>query len=81
MMKMFTFQYESYGESYTVMSDDKNSALQAVKKYLKEKMEEEKGDYNSYEWERWNNCKIDNLPHGYSIIENEKDEIFESEMA
>lgn len=89
-MKLFYFEYNSYGPEYTVMSVNEDRAKKAVLNYLFERTEKYKADfpsslyYNSLleDYNMWKSA-IDNnkLPDGYKIVFYEADKIIETEVS
>jgi len=72
-MKLYHFDYESYGQFYVVMSDSPEEALDSLKKFLSQ--------YSKYEYGEWKNATIDKLPKGYMLRVFEKNEVFEGEWS
>lgn len=70
-MKLYTFKYDGYGESYHVLADSPDSALDSVKRYLKD----------MYRLEIWSNSTVPSLPKGYSIEERGLGEVLETEVS
>lgn len=79
-MKLFFFSPNDYGAEYGVMSDSKESALEALKRHLLQSTSH-KQLYKIYKevYDMWESATVDNLPEGYSIIVYEKDSVIETE--
>lgn len=77
-MKLYIFDYDSYGEYWVVMSSSPENALASLKKKLSDKGESE---YEEYIFNMWINATLDNLPQGYTLITLEEDEVWETEHA
>lgn len=83
-MKMYIFDPISYGEYYIVMSDSSENALVAIKKHIKDIMnnsdDKHKLFYKNY-FSAWEDVTINNLPKDYRIIEKNINEIFQGEYS
>jgi hypothetical protein len=77
-MNLYKFDYNGWGEYYFVMSENEDSALQALKDYLKNIAEKDGQfgtdmDGNQYvrvlweKWKIWKDITIDQLPKGYIL--------------
>lgn len=75
-MKIYSFEYDGYGESYHVMSDSPASALEAVKKYTKSYLME-----NDPNWEEWRQSTLVKLPSGYYLVEYGQDDVIQTEVS
>jgi len=82
-MKLFYFNPNTYGGEFFVMSKSKESALENLKKYLKEESvkEGENEDWYKEEYGYWKDATMDSLPFKYTIEEYEEGKIIESEIA
>ena len=72
-MKLYSFDYESYGQFYLIMSDSPQEALEALKKFLLQSFQDE--------YRVWKDVTVDKLPRGYILKVFEKDEVFEGEWS
>lgn len=78
MIKLFFFNPNDYGQEYSVMSDSKENALEAIKKHLLETSVELDGSVDMKEYNLWKDATVENLPKEYSIDIFEKDSVIET---
>jgi hypothetical protein len=93
-MILYSFEYDSYGESYHVMAQNKLDAINYVLEYLYKQVKEQgptaglRSDgsrYETYEEEdfrKWREATNKNdLPEGYELKEYKEGEIINTELS
>jgi hypothetical protein len=87
-MKMYLFDYKSYGMFYLVMAKSPEEALKAVKKLLYRKENwirlEDGSLYPEMEygdWLKWKDATLDNLPVDYRLKEYKENQVFTGEWS
>lgn len=74
-MKNYYFEFTGYGDSYHVMAENPELALDSIKRFLKYNVEDE---YSQREYDLWKDATITNLPHCYSLIELKEGEVIKT---
>lgn len=84
-MNLYTFEYDGYGESYSVVASSEEEALLSVKLYLRAKAElekvEEGSDYDQCTWGLWEKAALNSLPANYSIKVLKPGQVLETEAS
>jgi hypothetical protein len=85
-MKLFIFDPSEWGEYYTVMAKDAETALESVKGWMEERALENIEDqllapHYLSELEKWKDATLDNLPDKYFIKEFSENQVIQGEYS